>query len=79
MDQFIGVGFQPAAHGVAIFLFGCAAEHALAVLPHMLRIFIADIALHISKATDRVFAVGVFRAVDAATGQQAGQLGDGNA
>lgn len=45
----------------------------------MLRIFIADIALHIGKAADRILAVGVFGAVDAAPGQQAGQLGDGDA
>lgn len=79
MDEFIGVAFQPVARGVAVFLFGRTAEHALAVLPHMLRIFIADVALHILKAADRILAVGVLGAVDAAPSQQTGQLGDGNA
>ena len=45
----------------------------------MLRIFVADVALHILKAADRILAVGVFGTVDAAPGQQAGQFGDGDA
>lgn len=80
MDKLVGVAFQPiAALGVAVFLLGRAAKDAFAVFPHVRCVLKTDVALHILKVGDRVFTVGVFRAVHAPPPQQAGQLSDGNA
>ena len=43
------------------------------------RIFEPHIALHVLEMTDRISAVGVLAAIQAAAGKQAGQFGDGDA
>ena len=79
MDELIGVGLEALALFAAIFTLGRAAEFAAAVLPSVRGVFEADVALGVVKAGDRVYAVGVLGTIETATGEQAGQLGDGDA
>lgn len=79
MDKLVGMAFQLiAALGFAVFLLGCAAKDAFAILPHVLCVLKPNIALYILKAGNGILAVGLFGAVEAAPGQQTGQLGDGD-
>lgn len=76
MDQLIGVGLQ---HFVPVVLaLGCAAEDAFSVFPAVGNPLVANIALRIVKAGHRIHAVGVLAAIHTTTGEQAGQLGDGD-
>ena len=76
MDELIGVGLAALSFFSAIFAFGRAAEFAAAVLPSVRRIFEPDIALRVVEAGDGVYAVGVLGTIEAAAGQQAGQLAE---
>lgn len=62
-----------------IFCFGCTTKGALSIFPAVLYAFVRDITTWIFKVGNRIFAVGIFRAIDAAAGKQAGQLRDSNA
>lgn len=76
MDQLIGMGLQ---HFVPVILaLGCAAKDAFSVFPAVGNPLVANIALRIVKAGHRIHAVGVLAAIHTTTGEQAGQLGDGD-
>ena len=76
MDQLIGMGLQ---HFVPVVLaLGCAAKDAFSVFPAVGNPLVANVALRIVKAGHRIHAVGVLAAIHTTTGEQAGQLGDGD-
>lgn len=77
MDKFIGMSFQLIA--TFILTLRGTAKNAFAILPGMLDALIADITLGIAKMRHRELTIGVFGAVHPAAGEQAGQLGDGDA
>ena len=77
MDQLIGMGLQ---HFVPVVLaLGCAAKDAFSVFPAVGDPLVANVALRIVKAGHGIHAVGVLAAINTASGEQAGQLGDGDA
>ena len=62
-----------------VLAFRCAAKDASAVLPSVGNALEADVALRIAKLCHGIAAVGVLGTVDAAAGEQACHLGDGDA
>ena len=79
MDEFVSVGFETLPFFASVFTLGRAAEFAAAVLPSVRGIFESNIAFRVVEAGDGVYAVGVLGTIEAVAGQQAGQLGDGDA
>ena len=75
MDEFIGVGLQPFALGRAELVFAGATPFTATVDEFMRNVAEADIALDGLETTRRVTTVGVFRAVERATGDERGEFG----
>lgn len=77
MYPLVGVGLQLLP--TVILALGRPAKNALAVLPAVLYPLIANVPAGVLKPGNGILAVGVFGTVQAPPGQQAGELGDGDA
>ena len=75
MDEFIGMGLKPLALGRAELVFAGATPFTATVDEFMRNVAEADIALDGLETTRRITAVGIFRAVERATGDERGEFG----
>lgn len=79
VNELIGVGRESLPFHFAILGFRRAAIDTSPILPAVGRILEADVALGVVEMGDGVYAVGILGTIEAAAGEQAGQLGDGDA
>ncbi len=77
MDYFISVSFQIIAS--MVLTLRSTTVGTFSVFPPMLNALVADVSALIVKFGYGIDTVGVFGAVQAAAGEEAGQLGDGDA
>ena len=77
MDHFVSVCFQ--IIGTVVFLLRGPTEYAFSVLPTVLDILEAHIAVNVIEMDHGVFAVRKFGAIQAAPGKMRGQLRNGDA
>ena len=77
MNKFVGVGFQAVVS--LILTFRRPAEDAAPVFPAVPGILEADVALNGIEVDDRIAAIGIFAAIEAAARKEAGDLRHGDA